>query len=54
MQIGKIIGRSVGTKGGTEGSCDKNPSLNSLVSDVKFPYGQAKECSSNDVAESIL
>jgi hypothetical protein len=51
---GKVIRRAISPDGTTTGSYADNPILNSIVYEVEFPDGQAKEYAANKIAENML
>ena len=52
--LAKVIRRSIDSNGIATGSFDENPMLNSLVYDVEFPDGVAKQYAANVIAENVL
>ena len=54
MVTGKVIQRTIGPDGQVTGTYDNNPYLNSIIYDVEFPDGQAKEYVANIIAENML
>ena len=53
MRLAKVKGRSKDGDGETIGIYDNNPILNTMVYDVEFPDGEAREYSANTIAENI-
>ena len=54
LQNAQILHQSLDPTGWSVGTYHKNPILNTLVYDVKFPDGEVKEYSSNVISENLL
>ena len=51
---GKGLQRTIGPDGQVTGTYDNNPYLNSIIYDLEFPDGQAKEYPANIIPENLL
>ena len=50
----KVLRKSVDENGQVIGTHNENPLLNTLVYDVKFPYGDVKKYAANLIAKNVL
>ena len=51
--MAKVLRKSVDENGHVIGVHNENPLLNTLVYDVKFPYGEVKKYADNLIAENV-